>query len=185
RNTLRADCAYANRETEAASCRRSAVSFDWSRRLHTSDPEYYRWNQWLFLRFYERGLAYRKDGYVNWCPVDQTVLANEQVIAGHCERCGAEVIRRLLTQWYFKITEDADWLLSDLAAREGRGPDRGRMRQRNGVGRREGAEILSPVEGRSEPVTVFTTRPDTLYGATFFVVAADSPLAEEICAPEQ
>src|SRR5215813_3691166 len=153
-NSHPADWTYANIKTQAASFRRYAVSFDWSRRLHTCDPGYYRWNQWLFLRFYERGLAYRKDGYVNWCPVDQTVLANEQVIAGHCERCGAEVIRRLLMQ--------CNW-----------------------IGRSEGAEIRFPVEGRDEPVTVFTTRPDTLYGATFFVVAADSPLAEEICAPEQ
>jgi leucyl-tRNA synthetase len=184
-NSHPADWTYANIETQAASFRRYAVSFDWSRRLHTSDPEYYRWNQWLFLRFYERGLAYRKDGYVNWCPVDQTVLANEQVIGGHCERCGAEVIRRLLTQWYFKITEYADRLLSDMAALEGKWPDRVLLMQRNWIGRSEGAEIRFPVEGRDEPVTVFTTRPDTLYGATFFVVAADSPLAEEICAPEQ
>jgi leucyl-tRNA synthetase len=184
-NSHPADWTYANIETQAASFRRYAVSFDWSRRLHTSDPEYYRWNQWLFLRFYERGLAYRKDGYVNWCPVDQTVLANEQVIGGHCERCGAEVIRRLLTQWYFKITEYADRLLSDMAALEGKWPDRVLLMQRNWIGRSEGAEIRFPIEGRDEPVTVFTTRPDTLYGATFFVVAADSPLAEEICAPEQ
>ena len=184
-NSHPADWTYANIETQAASFRRYAVSFDWSRRLHTSDPEYYRWNQWLFLRFYERGLAYRKDGYVNWCPVDQTVLANEQVIGGHCERCGAEVIRRLLTQWYFKITEYADRLLSDMVALEGKWPDRVLLMQRNWIGRSEGAEIRFPVEGRDGPVTVFTTRPDTLYGATFFVVAADSPLAEEICAPEQ
>jgi leucyl-tRNA synthetase len=184
-NTHPADWTYANIETQAASFRRYAVSFDWSRRLQTCDPDYYRWNQWLFLRFYERGLAYRKDGYVNWCPVDQTVLANEQVIGGHCERCGAEVIRRLLTQWYFKITEYADRLLADMAPLEGNWPDRVLLMQRNWIGRSEGAEIRFPVEGRDEPVTVFTTRPDTLYGATFFVVAADSPLAEEICAPEQ
>src|SRR6267154_648678 len=104
-NTHPADWTYANIETQAASFRRYAVSFDWSRRLQTCDPAYYRWNQWLFLRFYERGLAYRKDGYVNWCPHDQTVLANEQVIAGRCERCGTEVVRRVLTQWYFKITD--------------------------------------------------------------------------------
>ena len=114
-NSHPADWTYKNIETQAASFRRYAVSFDWSRRLETCDPGYYRWNQWLFLRFYERGLAYRKDGYVNWCPVDQTVLANEQVIAGRCERCGAEVIRRVLTQWYFKITEYADRLLEDMA----------------------------------------------------------------------
>ena len=184
-NTHPADWTYANIETQAASFRRYAVSFDWSRRLATCDPEYYRWNQWLFLRFYERGLAYRKDGYVNWCPVDQTVLANEQVIAGKCERCGAEVIRRLLTQWYFKITEYADRLLSDMAPLEGNWPDRVLLMQRNWIGRSEGAEIRFQIEGRDEPVTVFTTRPDTLYGATFFVIAADSPLAQEICAPEQ
>ena len=184
-NTHPADWTYANIETQAASFRRYAVSFDWSRRLQTCDPDYYRWNQWLFLRFYERGLAYRKDGYVNWCPVDQTVLANEQVIGGHCERCGSEVIRRLLTQWYFKITEYADQLLSDMAPLEGNWPDRVLLMQRNWIGRSEGAEVRFPVEGRDEPVTVFTTRPDTLYGATFFVIAADSPLAEEICAPEQ
>ena len=182
-NTHPADWTYANIETQAASFRRYAVSFDWSRRLQTCDPDYYRWNQWLFLRFYERGLAYRKDGYVNWCPVDQTVLANEQVIAGKCERCGAEVIRRLLTQWYFKITEYADRLLADMAPLEGNWPDRVLLMQRNWIGRSEGAEIRFPVEGRDEPVTVFTTRPDTLYGATFFVIAADSPLAEEVCAP--
>ena len=184
-NTHPADWTYANIETQAASFRRYAVSFDWSRRLATCDPEYYRWNQWLFLRFYERGLAYRKDGYVNWCPVDQTVLANEQVIAGKCERCGAEVIRRLLTQWYFKITEYADRLLSDMAPLEGNWPDRVLLMQRNWIGRSEGAEIRFQIEERDEPVTVFTTRPDTLYGATFFVIAADSPLAEEVCAPEQ
>jgi leucyl-tRNA synthetase len=183
-NSHPADWTYANIETQAASFRRYAVSFDWSRRLQTCDPGYYRWNQWLFLRFYERGLAYRKDGYVNWCPVDQTVLANEQVIGGRCERCGSEVVRRMLTQWYFKITEYAERLLADMTPLEGHWPDRVLLMQRNWIGRSEGAEIQFAIEGRDEPVTVFTTRPDTLYGATFFVVAADSPLAEEICAPE-
>ncbi|MGO9221782.1 MAG: leucine--tRNA ligase [Streptosporangiaceae bacterium] len=183
-NTHPADWTYANIETQAASFRRYAVSFDWSRRLQTCDPAYYHWNQWLFLRFYERGLAYRKDGYVNWCPHDQTVLANEQVIAGRCERCGTEVVRRVLTQWYFKITEYAERLLADMAQLEGQWPDRVLLMQRNWIGRSEGADIRFVIEGRSEPVTVFTTRPDTLYGATFFVVAADAPLAEEICAPE-
>jgi len=183
-NTHPADWTYANIETQAASFRRYAVSFDWSRRLQTCDPAYYHWNQWLFLRFYERGLAYRKDGYVNWCPHDQTVLANEQVIAGRCERCGTEVIRRALTQWYFKITEYAERLLADMARLEGKWPDRVLLMQRNWIGRSEGAEIRFEIEGRDEPVTVFTTRPDTLYGATFFVVAADSALAEEICAAE-
>src|ERR1700722_1675861 len=183
-NTHPADWTYANIETQAASFRRYAVSFDWSRRLQTCDPAYYRWNQWLFLRFYERGLAYRKDGYVNWCPHDQTVLANEQVIAGRCERCGTEVVRRVLTQWYFKITEYAERLLADMAQLESQWPDRVLLMQRNWIGRSEGAEVRFVIEGRDEPVTVFTTRPDTLYGATFFVVAADAALAKEICAPE-
>jgi leucyl-tRNA synthetase len=183
-NSHPADWTYANIETQAASFRRYAVSFDWSRRLQTCDPEYYRWTQWLFLRLRERGLAYRKDGYVNWCPVDQTVLANEQVIGGRCERCGSEVIRRELTQWYFKITEYADRLLADMVPLEGRWPDRVLLMQRNWIGRSDGAEVRFAIEGRDEPVTVFTTRPDTLYGATFFVVAADSPLAVELCASE-
>jgi leucyl-tRNA synthetase len=183
-NSHPADWTYANIETQAASFRRYAVSFDWSRRLQTCDPEYYRWTQWLFLRLRECGLAYRKDGYVNWCPVDQTVLANEQVIGGRCERCGSEVIRRELTQWYFKITEYADRLLADMVPLEGRWPDRVLLMQRNWIGRSDGAEVRFAIEGRDEPVTVFTTRPDTLYGATFFVVAADSPLAVELCASE-
>jgi leucyl-tRNA synthetase len=181
-NTHPADWTYKNIETQAASFRQYAVSFDWSRRLQTCDPEYYRWTQWLFLRFYERGLAYRADGYVNWCPVDQTVLANEQVIDGKCERCGTEVIRRVLTQWYFKITEYADRLLADMVPLEGKWPERVLLMQRNWIGRSDGAEVSFEIDGRDEPVTVFTTRPDTLYGATFFVVAADSPLAGELCA---
>ncbi|MBA9004348.1 leucine--tRNA ligase [Thermomonospora cellulosilytica] len=185
RNEHPATWTYANIETQAASFHRYAPSFDWSRRLHTSDPEYYKWTQWLFLRFYERGLAYRKGGQVNWCPNDQTVLANEQVVGGHCERCGALVERRVLTQWYFRITEYADRLLDDMRQLEGKWPDRVLLMQRNWIGRSTGADVQFTIEGRDEPVTVFTTRPDTLYGATFFVVAADAPLAAEICAPEQ
>ena len=184
-NSHPADWTYANIKTQAASFRRYALSFDWSRRLQTCDPSYYRWTQWLFLRLHERGLAYRKGGYVNWCPVDQTVLANEQVIGGRCERCGCEVIRRVLTQWYFKITDYADRLLADMAPLEGRWPDPVLLMQRNWIGRSEGAEVRFAIEDRDEPVTVFTTRPDTLYGATFFVVAADSPLAAELCAPDR
>ncbi len=180
-NTHPADWTYKNIDTQAASFRRYATSFDWSRRLATCDPEYYRWNQWLFLRFYDRGLAYRKGGYVNWCPHDQTVLANEQVINGRCERCGTEVVRRVLTQWYFKITEYADRLLADAAALEGQWPDRVLTMQRNWIGRSTGADVDFVVEGRDEPVTVYTTRPDTLFGATFMVVAADSALAAELC----
>ncbi|SDR32122.1 leucine--tRNA ligase [Thermostaphylospora chromogena] len=185
RNAHPAEWTYNNIDTQATSFRRYAVSFDWSRRLHTSDPEYFKWNQWLFKRFYERGLAYRRGGLVNWCPQDQTVLANEQVISGRCERCGAEVVRRELTQWYFKITEYADRLLEDMKQLEGGWPERVLTMQRNWIGRSEGADVQFRIEGREEPVTVYTTRPDTLYGATFFVVAPDSQLAEEIVSDEQ
>jgi leucyl-tRNA synthetase len=181
RNAHPAEWTYANIDTQAESFRRYAISFDWSRRLHTSDPDYYRWTQWLFLRFRERGLAYRKNSAVNWCPFDQTVLANEQVVGGRCERCGHEVTKRELTQWYFKITDYADRLLDDMKQLEGRWPDRVLLMQRNWIGRSTGAHVDFLVAGRK--VTVFTTRPDTLYGATFFVVAPDAPLAEELCAP--
>ncbi|WP_019631062.1 leucine--tRNA ligase [Actinomadura atramentaria] len=185
RDSHPAEWTYANIDTQAESFQRYAPSFDWSRRLHTSDPEYYRWTQWLFLRFYERGLAYRKGGQVNWCPNDQTVLANEQVVGGHCERCGALVEKRVLTQWYFKITDYADRLLDDMDQLKGGWPERVLLMQRNWIGRSTGADVDFVIEGRAEPVTVYTTRPDTLFGATFMVVAADAPLAEEIVAPER
>jgi leucyl-tRNA synthetase len=181
RNSHPAEWTYSNVDTQAESFRRYAISFDWSTRLHTSDPEYYRWTQWLFLRFMERGLAYRKNSPVNWCPQDQTVLANEQVVGGKCERCGTEVTKRDLTQWYFKITDYADRLLDDMAQLEGKWPDRVLLMQRNWIGRSTGAHVDFVVAGRK--VTVFTTRPDTLYGATFFVIAPDATLADELCAP--
>ncbi|QFY11691.1 leucine--tRNA ligase [Nonomuraea phyllanthi] len=183
RNAHPAEWTYANIETQATSFKRYALSFDWSRRLHTSDPDYFRWNQWLFNRFFERGLAYRKGGLVNWCPNDQTVLANEQVVAGKCERCGADVIRRELTQWYFKITDYAQRLLDDMDQLDG-WPERLLTMQRNWIGRSEGADVLFEIEGRDEPVHVYTTRPDTLFGATFFVVAVDAALADEIVTDE-
>jgi leucyl-tRNA synthetase len=183
---------YANIETQAQSFRRYAISFDWSRRLHTSDPEYYRWTQWLFLRFRERGLAYRKSSAVNWCPNDQTVLANEQVVQGACERCGTQVTKRELTQWFFKVTDYADRLLDDMEQLRGHWPERVLLMQKNWIGRSQGAHVEFTVShggaesaSDSTKVTVFTTRPDTLYGATFFVVAADAPLALELCAPER
>ncbi|MGZ4624359.1 MAG: leucine--tRNA ligase, partial [Blastococcus sp.] len=179
---------YANIETQAESFRRYAVSFDWSRRLHTSDPEYYTWTQWLFLKFRERGLAYRKNSPVNWCPHDQTVLANEQVVQGMCERCGAEVTKRELNQWYFKVTDYAQRLLDDMDALADTWPDRVLAMQRNWIGRSEGAHVdfeITLADGGTRTVTVFTTRPDTLFGATFMVVAADARLADEIVAPDQ
>ena len=171
-----------NIEQQKASMRRYACSFDWDRVLHTSDPAYYRWNQWLFLRMFERGLAYRKDSNVNWCPNDQTVLANEQVVQGRCERCDALVTKKKLTQWYMRITDYADRLLDDMAQLEGHWPEKVLLMQRNWIGRSTGAHVRFAIEGRDEPVTVYTTRPDTLFGATFFVVAADSDLAAELAA---
>jgi leucyl-tRNA synthetase len=173
---------YENIATQKASMRRFACSFDWDRVLNTCDPEFYRWNQWLFLRLFERGLAYRKPSQVNWCPKDQTVLANEQVVGGLCERCDTPVTKKKLTQWYFKITDYADRLLDDMSLLEGQWPDKVLHMQRNWIGRSTGAEVQFAIEGRDEPVTVYTTRPDTLFGATFFVVAADSDLAAELAA---
>ena len=176
---------YNNIETQARSFKRYGLSFDWTRRLHTSDEDYYKWTQWLFNRFYERGLAYRKDSFVNWCPTDQTVLANEQVVDGRCERCKTEVTKRKLNQWYFKTTDYAQQLLDDMEQLEGGWPDHVLAMQRNWIGRSEGAHVGFAVEGRDEPLTVFTTRPDTLFGATFMVVAPDAPLAAELVSDDQ
>ena len=159
RNEHPAEWTYKNIETQAESFRRFGVSFDWSRRLHTSDPEYYRWTQWLFLRFMERGLAYRKSSAVNWCPHDQTVLANEQVVNGRCERCGHEVTKRELTQWYFKITDYADRLLDDMAPLEGHWPERVLTMQRNWIGRSPGAHVDFKVRGADgEPAATGRSR---------------------------
>jgi leucyl-tRNA synthetase len=171
---------YENIDQQKSSMRRYASSFDWDRVLQTCDPIYYRWNQWLFLEFYKRGLAYRKNSNVNWCPSCQTVLANEQVVQGLCERCDSQVTKKALTQWYFKVTEYADRLLDDLDTLEGNWPAKVLIMQRNWIGRSQGANVDFEIEGRSERITVFTTRPDTLYGATFMVVAADSDLALEL-----
>ena len=171
---------YENIAVQKASMRRFACSFDWDRVFNTCDPEYYKWNQWLFLKLYERGLAYRKDSAVNWCPGCQTVLANEQVVAGLCERCDSAVTKKKLNQWYFKITDYADRLLDDMAQLEGKWPEKVLMMQRNWIGRSTGANVSFVIEGRTAPVTIYTTRPDTLYGATFMVVAADSELAAEL-----
>ena len=173
---------YDNIAQQRASMRRYATSFDWDRVIHTSDPEYYKWNQWLFLKLYEKGLAYRKASWVNWCPFDQTVLANEQVVDGRCERCDNLVTKKKLTQWYFKITDYADRLLDDLAQLEGKWPSKVIAMQRNWIGRSIGADVDFVIEGHDRPVTVFTTRPDTLFGATFMVVAPDSELAAELAA---
>jgi leucyl-tRNA synthetase len=170
---------YANIDQQAASFKRMGMSFDWSRLLRTCDPEYYRWTQWLFLRFFERGLAYRKNAPVNWCPHDQTVLANEQVIAGACERCGTMVERRDLTQWFFKTTDYAQRLLDDMATLEA-WPERVLTMQRNWIGRSEGARVTFTIEETGDAVEIFTTRPDTLWGVTFFVFAVEHPLVKQL-----
>ena len=143
--------------------RRLGVSVDWETELATSDPEYYRWTQWIFLRLLERGLAERREAAVNWCPVDQTVLANEQVIDGRCERCGAEVELRQLTQWFFRITEYAQRLLDDMDELID-WPERVLTQQRNWIGRSEGARVVFRTGDGAEEIPVFTTRPDTLFG---------------------
>jgi leucyl-tRNA synthetase len=149
------------------------VSIDWSRELGTHEPSYYRWTQWLFLRLFERGLAYRKEAAVNWCPNDATVLANEQVADGRCERCGALVEQRSLEQWFFKITDYADRLLDDLETIDW--PQNVVTMQRNWIGRSEGAEVVFHCDALDTDYPVFTTRPDTLFGATFFVMAPEHP----------
>ena len=153
---------------------RMGWAIDWDRVLASHTPEYYRWTQWLFLKFFEQGLAYRKQAAVKWCPNDQTVLANEQVIDGRCERCGAEVEAKNLDQWFLKITAYADRLLDEMALLEA-WPDRVLTMQRNWIGRSEGADVLFRVEELDHDLEVFTTRPDTLFGATFFVLAPEHP----------
>ena len=173
---------YENIDVQKASMRRYACSFDWDRTLHTCDPEYYKWNQWLFLKMFEKGLAYRKDSAVNWCPDCQTVLANEQVVAGLCERCDSAVTKKKLNQWYLKITDYADRLLDDMQQLEGKWPEKVLLMQRNWIGRSTGAQVDFEVDGSDQSITVYTTRPDTLYGATFMVLAADSELAAKLVA---
>jgi len=160
---------------------RLGYAIDWSRVLASHTPEYYRWTQWLFLRFFEKGLAYRKEAPVKWCPNDQTVLANEQVVDGRCERCGAEVEARNLVQWFFKITDYADALLDEMDLLE-EWPERVLTMQRNWIGRSEGADVVFRIEDVAEDVEVFTTRPDTLFGATFFVFAPEHPLVPRLVA---
>lgn len=183
RNAHPAEWTYANIDTQKHSFQRYAISTDWDTQLHTSDPEYYKWTQWIFLKFFEKGLAYRKNSPVNWCPQDQTVLANEQVIDGACERCGSMVTKKNLNQWYFKITDYAERLLQDMEELEGHWPQRVLSMQRNWIGKSTGATVeFQIVDGPT--IEVYTTRPDTLFGATFMVVAADAALADELVTDE-
>jgi leucyl-tRNA synthetase len=161
--------------------KRWGISIDWTREFGTHEPRYYRWTQWIFLKLYERGLAHRHEAPVQWCPKDQTVLANEQVIDGHCERCGTLVEQRKLEQWFFRITEYAQQLLEDFDLLES-WPENVVTMQRNWIGRSEGAEVTFRCEELDLDFPVFTTRPDTLFGATFFVVAPEHPLIDRLAA---
>ncbi|HEY4687107.1 MAG TPA: leucine--tRNA ligase, partial [Candidatus Subteraquimicrobiales bacterium] len=159
--------------------KRQGISYNWEREISTCEPEYYRWGQWLFLKFMEKGLVYRKKAEVNWCPSCQTVLANEQVHAGRCWRCGSIVETKQLEQWFFKITAYVEELLKDLDSLTG-WPDRVRVMQTNWIGKSSGAYVDFKLKKNGEKVTVFTTRPDTLFGATFFLLAPEHPLVEKL-----
>jgi len=158
--------------------RRMGVSIDWSREINTSDPSYYKWTQWVFTKLFERGLAYQKESLQWWCPVDKTVLANEQVEGGHCWRCGSLVEKKSMKQWFFKITEYADPLLDEIEDLDW--PQKIKTAQTNWIGKSVGAEIEFMIEGRDEAITVFSTRPDTIFGATFLVLAPEHPLSLEL-----
>jgi len=177
---------FDNIETMRTQLSRLGLSYDWNREVVTADPEYYKWGQWLFLKFLEKGLAYRKKAQVNWCPKCETVLANEQVEAGLCWRCESEVENKKLEQWFFKITEYAEQLLADLDQLEG-WPERVKLMQKNWIGKSTGAYVDFTLESKKgeKTVTVFTTRPDTLFGATFFLLAPEHSLVDEITTDEQ
>lgn len=160
------------------------VSYDWSREVTTCSPDYYKFTQWMFLLFYERGLAYRKKAPVNWCPECNTVLANEQVENGRCWRCDAEVTKKELEQWFLRITDYAERLLADLDKLEG-WPERVKVMQKNWIGKSEGANIAFAVPELGETITVFTTRPDTLFGVTYLVLAPEHPLVERLIAGKE
>jgi len=180
-NTQPAKWTYANMEYMKTQLRQLGFAYDWSRELATCRPEYYRWEQLLFTRLFKKGLAYRKDSVVNWDPVDQTVLANEQVVEGRGWRSGALVERKEIPQWFLKITAYAQELLDDLDRMEG-WPESVKTMQRNWIGRSEGLELEFAIEGESAPLTVYTTRPDTLFGVTYVAVAAEHPLAQKAAA---
>ncbi|MCD6327066.1 leucine--tRNA ligase [bacterium] len=157
--------------------------FDWTKEINTSTPEYYRWTQWLFLQLYKKGLAYRKDSPVNWCDSCMTVLANEQVVGGECERCGSVVVKRNMLQWFFAITDYAQRLIDDLDKVDW--PDTTKLMQRNWIGRSEGADVTFDLADSDIKITVFTTRPDTLFGATYMVLAPEHPDIHTLTTPDQ
>ncbi|MFH1145729.1 MAG: leucine--tRNA ligase, partial [bacterium] len=177
------ESAKKNIETFKRQIKSLGFSYDWDKEINTSDPSYYKWTQWMFLMLYKQGLAYKKKAKVNWCPGCQTVLANEQVVNGKCERSGDNVIQQEREQWFFKVTNYAEELLSSLDDLDW--PEHIKTMQRNWIGKSEGAEIEFEVNGTKEKIKVFTTRPDTLLGATYLVLAPDHPLVDTIVTKEQ
>ncbi len=176
-----ADWTFSNIASMREQLKQLGLSYDWEREVATCHPNYYRWTQWLFLQLLEKGLAYKKKAAVNWCPSCSTVLANEQVKEGECERCGSEVEKRELEQWFFRITDYADQLLEDLKLLEG-WPDKVKIMQDNWIGRSEGALLDFAIEGLEDKITVFTTRPDTVYGVSYVVLAPEHPLVARVIA---
>lgn len=175
------DWTWSNIENMKKQLKELGISYDWDREVATCHPDYYKWTQWMFLQFYKAGLAYRKRSYVNWCPSCETVLANEQVVNGRCERCKSLVGKKDLEQWFFRITKYAERLLRDIDKLDG-WPEKVKVMQRNWIGRSEGAEIEFEIDEIGKKIKVFTTRPDTLFGVTYLVLAPEHPLTKEIIA---
>lgn len=173
-----AESIKANVQTMITQLSRIGTMYDWSKMVNTSTPEYYQWTQWLFLQMFKKGLSYKKQANVNWCPKDQTVLANEQVKEGKCDRCGTDVVQKPLTQWFWKTTAYAQKLIDNLDDLDW--PEKTKLMQKNWIGRSEGAEITFDIEGHDEKIEVFTTRPDTLFGVTYIVLAPEHPLVDSI-----
>jgi len=173
------DWTLSNIDTMREQLKSMGISYDWDREVATCKQDYYKWTQWMFLQLYKNDLAYKKKSYVNWCPSCQTVLANEQVVNGKCERCKSEVGKKDLEQWFFSITKYADRLLNDIDKLKG-WPEKVKTMQANWIGKSKGAEVNFKLDGMDKTLTVYTTRPDTIYGVTFMVMAPESPLTEEI-----
>ncbi|MBQ4146017.1 MAG: leucine--tRNA ligase [Clostridia bacterium] len=174
-----ADWTWANIDNMRKQLKRLGLSYDWEREVATAKPDYYKFTQWMFLQLYKNGLAYKKKSFVNWCPSCQTVLANEQVINGKCDRCKSEVGKKDLEQWFFKITDYAERLLADIDKLKG-WPDKVKAMQSNWIGRSDGAEMEFAIDGTDEKLTVFTTRPDTIYGVSYMVIAPEHPIVDKL-----
>lgn len=173
------DWTWSNIDNMRRQLKELGISYDWDREVATCHPDYYKWTQWMFLQLYKNGLAYKKKSYVNWCPSCATVLANEQVVDGGCERCKSTVAKKDLEQWFFKITDYAQKLLDDIEKLKG-WPDKVKTMQQNWIGRSEGVEVDFKVDGTDKSVRIYTTRPDTIYGVTYMVIAPEHPIVKEL-----